>query len=165
MCRLGDWIWVKAPHSQSTSRYQVGHVTNSVSPQIMMIDGIAQHVKDLCSFIDLACQHVTPTMNYCLIVNKQLNSVNPINLWIQISRKLIQIHLMIPREITHQYTSWRLSHYDKRPELTDPPQLVTFMIGWEEGNVKENSQNKWQRVMCVICEKKKKGACMTSPFI
>lgn len=50
--KIGNRVWVKAPHGRCTSRYQVGRVMDVVSPQIIIVDGMPRHVEDLHLFID-----------------------------------------------------------------------------------------------------------------
>ena len=41
-------MWVKAPHSRCTTKFNRGRVTGVISPQPFLVDGIPRHVKDLC---------------------------------------------------------------------------------------------------------------------
>ena len=47
MYEKGDVVWVKNPHSKSTTKYSTGRVTEVISPQSEKIDGVPRHVKDL----------------------------------------------------------------------------------------------------------------------
>ena len=40
-------MWVKAPHSQCTTKFNSGQMTGMISPQSLLVDGIPRHVKDL----------------------------------------------------------------------------------------------------------------------
>ena len=44
---LGDPVWVKLPHYRCTSKFQEGTVTEVISPQTIIVDGIPCHVKDI----------------------------------------------------------------------------------------------------------------------
>ena len=45
--QIGDRVWVKAPHSQCTTKFNRGRVTGMISPQSLLVDGIPRHVKYL----------------------------------------------------------------------------------------------------------------------
>ena len=45
--RLGDPVWVKPPCYWCTSKFQEGTVTEVISPQTVIVDGVPRHVKDV----------------------------------------------------------------------------------------------------------------------
>ena len=45
--RLGDPVWVKPPCYRCTSKFQEGTVTEVISPQTVIVDGVPRHVKDV----------------------------------------------------------------------------------------------------------------------
>ena len=45
--QIGDRVWVKAPHSRCTTKFNRGRVTGMISLQSLLVDGIPRHVKDL----------------------------------------------------------------------------------------------------------------------
>ena len=44
---LGDPVWVKPPRYRCMSKFQEGTVTELISPQTVIVDGIPRHVKDM----------------------------------------------------------------------------------------------------------------------
>ena len=45
--KLGDQVWVKAPHGRCATKYKVGCVTGITSAQNITVDRMPRHVKDL----------------------------------------------------------------------------------------------------------------------
>ena len=45
--QIGDRVWVKAPHSRCTTKFNKGRVTGMIHPQSLLVDRIPYHVKDL----------------------------------------------------------------------------------------------------------------------
>ena len=45
--QIRDCVWVKAPHSWCTTKFNRGRVMGMISPQSLLVDGIPCHVKDL----------------------------------------------------------------------------------------------------------------------
>ena len=43
----GDIVWIKTPHSKCTDKLRMRHVTKIISLQLVHIDGVPHHVKDL----------------------------------------------------------------------------------------------------------------------
>ena len=45
---VGDAVWVKTPHNWCLTQFKKGMVTGIYSPHTVLINGIPQHVRDLC---------------------------------------------------------------------------------------------------------------------
>ena len=45
--RNGDIVWFKTPHSKCTDKLRMGHVTEIISSQPVLVDSVPHHVKDL----------------------------------------------------------------------------------------------------------------------
>ena len=45
--QVGDCVWVKAPESRCTTKFGRGRVTEIISPQSVLVDGMPRHMKDL----------------------------------------------------------------------------------------------------------------------
>ena len=45
--RIGNVVWVKVPHSKCMEKLKMGHVTEIISSQLVQVDGMPHHLKDL----------------------------------------------------------------------------------------------------------------------
>ena len=45
--QVGEHMWVKVPQSWCTTKFSNGEVTKIINPQLILVDGIPRHVKDL----------------------------------------------------------------------------------------------------------------------
>ena len=50
--KLGDRVWVNAPHGRCAIKYNVGRVTGITAAQNITVDGMPRHVKDLRPIVE-----------------------------------------------------------------------------------------------------------------